>query len=208
MDVTLQSDGSNLDFEFASQASDVILIDLGLPQSDGIEIIRQIRKLNKRVGIIVVSALSSISNKLKSLSSGADVYLLKPVDNDEIVANINSLFRRLEYERQIADPMPPVWELSAKSLALRTPCGEMIDLSPREVALLTPFAKSLTNQVALRDLVHADEGNENLNGYYRRIEVALARIRKKIRESNPAYNVIKSNRSSGYVFGAEIRLCE
>ena len=208
MKITLKSHGGSLNLEKAIESCDVILVDLGLPEADGLEIIKGIRRLNKHIGIIVISARSDISHKLKSLSNGADMYLLKPVDSYEVVANINALFRRLSNLNAPVDPSPQTWTLNATTFWLIAPSGEQINLTPREVALLKPFAESPLNSVIIAALVTTEKMGGDLYTHHRRIEVALARIRKKIRAKVPTYDVIKSNRSSGYVFGGNIRIQE
>lgn len=208
MKITLNSDGASLNLETAIASCDVVLVDLGLPEVDGIEIIKRMRRLNKHVGIIVISAQSDISYKLKSLANGADIYLLKPVDSYEVVANINALFRRLANINAPADPTHQTWTLNAITFGLTAPCGEQINLTPREVALLKPFAESPLNSATIAELAPTEKMGGDIYNYHRRIEVALARIRKKIRTKVPTCEVIKSNRSSGYVFGGNITIQE
>lgn len=96
----IAEDGAKAIIEVVSYKPDVIILDLGLPDIDGVEIIRKIRSWSN-VPIIVVSARSDDSDKIEALDNGADDYLTKPFSVDELLARLRVALRRVNYNNEI-----------------------------------------------------------------------------------------------------------
>jgi two-component system, OmpR family, KDP operon response regulator KdpE len=138
-----------------SHMPEVVLLDLGLPDEDGVQVTRRLREWS-RVPIIVISARGRESDKVEVLDAGADDYLTKPFGVNELLARIRVALR---HSRQIAGAPTPVIELGALRIDLTrrevTRAGERIHLTPIEYKLLTTLVRNagrvVTHQQLLKD---------------------------------------------------------
>ena len=120
--VTGLPDGTALDRHLASQPTDVLVLDLGLPGEDGVSIARRLAVSHPRLAIAMLTARGQLEDRLVGLESGADIYLVKPVDMRELSAVCESLYRRLH---RVDVPERPAegWQLDMQSLELVPPGG-------------------------------------------------------------------------------------
>jgi len=204
-EVAFEDDGMQVDAKLRAHPCDILLLDLGLPKEDGTEIAQRIRKSNPHIGIVMVTARSTMTDKLEGLNLGADAYLIKPIHIEELIATIHSLHRRIQPDQDNESIDQQGWELHLHTLRLTAPNGQAIQLTPREVQLLHCLASSSPKPVARKDLVtsigdHWDHGYDP-----RRLEVSFSRIRKKIDAVYSGEPVIRSARNLGYVFGDLIK---
>jgi DNA-binding response OmpR family regulator len=120
-----------------SETYDLILLDLGLPRRDGLDVLRELRARKNRVPVLIATARDSVRQRVEGLDAGADDYILKPYDLDELLARIRALLRRA------AGRAEPVYEHLGVSIntATRevTAQGEPVVLSAREWAVLEPL---------------------------------------------------------------------
>src|SRR5215471_19352198 len=86
--------GDDADAALASQTYDLVVLDLGLPHLDGIEVLRRLRARSKTTPVIILTANDAVSSRVRGLDSGADDYLIKPFDADEFEARIRAQLRR------------------------------------------------------------------------------------------------------------------
>ena len=210
-DIAFESDGYAIDHTLTEHPCDLILLDLGLPDEDGLVIARRLRMLQPTLGIVMLTARGSLDERVSGMREGADAYLVKPVDFGELMAVLKSLLRRLEIGAKSAvkiaktpDEKPAVWRLRPAQLQLVPPEGPSIKLTGREVKLLGHMARSYPHAVARQVLV--DSSDAVLTPLdFRHLEVALSRLRKKIQDAT-GQGLILASRSEGYLFGAPIRL--
>ena len=87
-------DGKAAEIALAAEAYDLVVLDLGLPRRDGIEVLKRIRAARNDVPVLVATARDAVGDRIKGLDSGADDYLLKPFDLDELAARVRALLRR------------------------------------------------------------------------------------------------------------------
>lgn len=133
-------DGATAQAAIDDYPYELVLLDLGLPSGDGLELLRRLRKQRIPVPVLIMTARDSVADRVKGLDAGADDYLLKPFDLAELSARIRVLLRR---NREQADPILRVGDLEidpathAVSLA-----GELVKVSAREFALLQALAES------------------------------------------------------------------
>ena len=175
--------------------NDIILLDLGLPDMDGKDVIGRIRD-STRAPIIVISARHQESEKIAALDVGADDYIDKPFALGELLARIRVALRRLE--RQTA--RPTVFEstdlsidYASRSVILR---GEALKLSPKEYNLLVTLAESAGQVVTQRRLLAAGWGRSDTDSQYLRTYMGL--LRQKV-ESNPSDpQIIQTEPGVGY----------
>lgn len=183
--------GAQALMEIVSHKPDIILMDLGLPDMDGVDIIKKVRTWSK-VPIIVISARNDDQDKIEALDAGADDYLIKPFSTDELLARIRSMFRRISYvqgqegkESTVLQNGALTIDLEAAAVAMN---GEEIYLSPIEYKLLCVLAKNmgkvLTHQYLINQVWESVEGSEVSS-----LRVFMASLRKKIEpdRENPRY---------------------
>lgn len=177
----------------------VILLDLGLPDTDGVEVIRKLRSWTE-TPIIVVSARSDDRDKIEALDAGADDYLTKPFSVDELLARIRVALRKARYDQSGAGDAA-VFVNGQLSIDYAAGCvyrdGQEIHLTPIEYKLVCLLAKNvgkvLTHQYILREIWGAA-----LESDMRSLRVFMASLRKKI-EPDPTQPIyIQTHVGIGY----------
>lgn len=169
---------------------DLIILDLNLPDGSGLEFLSKIRNQKKATPVLILTALSDVSQKIKGLDSGADDYLTKPFDLEELLARIRSLARR---SAGISNPILLIKNLKldpAKHLLTKDEIA--IDLSPKEFAILKLLMENQNNVVSksrLENLLYSWDDSVESNT----IEVYIHNLRKKL-----GAEVIKTVRGIGY----------
>ena len=159
---------------FAHSGPDIILLDLGLPDRDGLEVIREVR-LKTTTPIIVLSARDAEATKVAALDLGADDYTQKPFGIDELMARLRAGLRHGVQLRSSA-PLVTTGDLEI-DLGLRrvTRGGLAIDLSPKAYDLLAELALNLGHVVTHADLLRAVWGSDRADIQYLRVYVAQLR---------------------------------
>ncbi|MBB3859543.1 two-component system KDP operon response regulator KdpE [Novosphingobium hassiacum] len=174
---------------------EVVLLDLGLPDRDGLEMIPLIRTAG--VAVIVVSARDATEQKVAALDLGADDYVSKPFDSDEVLARIRAALRhRLASETAVPVVYSGEVEIDLGARIVRR-AGEEVHLTPKEYAMLAELAKSPGRVVTHSQLLKAvwGPGHESDVEYLR---VAARGIRRKL-ESDPAQpQLIRNEPGVGY----------
>ena len=171
----------------ASQRPDIILLDLGLPDMDGVDVILKIRSWTN-TPIIVISARSEDSDKIAALDAGADDYLTKPFSVDELLARLRSTQRRLSYMQSLEEVQTSLFANGGLTIDYAAGCacldGEELHLTPYEYKLLCLLAhnvgKVLTHSYITREIWGAA-----WEGDVASLRVFMASLRKKI-EKNPS----------------------
>jgi DNA-binding response OmpR family regulator len=192
-------DSRSLYQELLKNPTHIVVLDVGLPGEDGFAIATYLKSLRKTrsIGIIMVTARSETTSRIKGLECGADVYLTKPVDLRELQAYIESLHRRLHTP---ADNDASVWYFDYGALRLTSPTGVEIELSHLEASFLDIVIKNKGQPVKRRDIVSKAFGQDFLAYDQRRLEAIVSRLRKKIHERYPLALPIKVVHSVGYIF--------
>ncbi|KZE46219.1 PhoB family transcriptional regulator [Brevibacillus parabrevis] len=195
--VTVAADGKT-GLELALKEEwDLVLLDLMLPEIDGIEVCRAIRE-RKKTPIIMLTARDSIDDRVSGLDSGADDYIPKPFAIEELLARMRVVFRRQEEQTDLARTKLAFRELVADLEARTvTKAGQTIELTKREYDLLVVFMKNI-NRVLPRDVLL-----DTVWGYESAVEtnvvdVYVRYLRNKI-DSAQEGSYIQSVRGIGYV---------
>ncbi len=172
---------------------DLLVLDLGLPDRDGTEVIRSVRHLGKRLPILILTARDTLASRVEGLDLGADDYVVKPVAMAELCARIRALMRR-----NLGDGNP-LWRLG--NLELDTVGkivrigNETIDLSAREWSLLEYLASSAGRIVSKEQLIQVIGGwDQELSA--NAIEAYVHRVRNKLNDSGVN---IRTVRGLGYI---------
>ena len=174
-----------------SESYDLVLLDLGLPRADGVTVLRSLRAGGSRIPVLVMTARDAVADRVAGLDAGADDYVLKPFDTDELLARVRALIRRS------AGRAEPVY--SHKGLTLdpatreATLAGRPVTLSSREWAVLEPMLLRPGVVFSRRQL------EEKLYGWKQDIssnavEVYIHGLRRKL-----GGDVIQTVRGLGYV---------
>jgi two-component system OmpR family response regulator len=203
--VSSAADGRQMTQVLQDGVVDLILLDLRLPDADGMTLARQLRD-NSKVPIIILTGRRDPADRVMGLELAADDYLTKPFDNRELLARIRAVLRRTKEappEARLADKVRAYrfagWELNLRIRRLVSPRGAVVELSNGELNLLVAFL-SAPQRVLTRDQLL---GLSRLHGaeiYDRSIDVQILRLRRKIEPDPSRPEYIKTERHAGYIF--------
>jgi two-component system OmpR family response regulator len=208
-DVATAADGAAMRAVIESGSIDVILLDLGLPREDGLELTRYLRGRWKGAIIIVTGRGESV-DRVVGLELGADDYVTKPFDLRELLARVRSVLRRMQpaVVADVAASVAPDIEFAGFRLAtharrLSGPDGKEIPLTTGEFDLLQVFLDS-PGLVLTRDQLIGRMHGREAGPYDRAIDVQVGRLRRKIEQDPANPELIKSVRGAGYLFAARL----
>ena len=160
---------------------DVVLLDLTLPNVDGLEILSQARQQGLQTPVLILTARSTVGDRVIGLNTGADDYLAKPFDLDELEARLRALHRR--NAATLAEPASNIvqtGQLRYNKQSGAVYCNDdVIDLTPRELALLVPLMGKAGHAVSKEQLFKLVFPNAT-EVQYEAIEVVVYRLRKKL----------------------------
>jgi two-component system, OmpR family, response regulator len=185
---------------------DLILLDIMLPGTNGIDLCRQIRRTNE-VPIIFISARTSEADRVVGLELGADDYIAKPFGTRELIARVRAVLRRgrmgdSPQEGRADEARFDGWTVNYPRRELLSPDGALVDLTGAEFDLLASFLSQPQRVIARERLIELSRSRLG-DSSDRSIDVLVSRLRRKIsREDKPA--PIKTIRGVGYMFGAEV----
>ncbi len=181
---------------------DLAIIDIMLPELDGLSLVKKIREENKALPILFLSAKGSLEDKIKGLETGGDDYMVKPFSFAELKVRVDALIRRssfsnpslsVEYAGVLLDPLTR--EVTRD--------GNAIELQPKEFALLEYFIRN-AEQVLTKTLILEKIWNYNFNPQTNVIDVLVARLRRSI-DKDYEIKLIHTVRGVGYVFKLPVK---
>jgi two-component system KDP operon response regulator KdpE len=185
--------------EAGTRRPDLVVLDLGLPDGDGVDFIRDLRGWSA-VPVIVLSARSSEADKIAALDAGADDYLVKPFGAGELLARVRAQLRRHSQQTPAGEPLVEFGDVRV-DLARRTVerAGQVLHLTPIEYRLLTYLAAQPDRVITHRQLLKAVWGPGHVEDTHY-VRVHMANLRKKIEAdaSMPRHLVTESG--IGYRF--------
>lgn len=200
--------------ELAGRSPDLILLDLVLPDANGIEITRKLRR-NSKVPIIIITGEASTVDKVLGLELGADDYVTKPFDERELLARVRAVLRRYEGGSEAPpdkakQPSPgnvacfAGWRLHLQRQELGSPAGKTIPLTYQEFRLLSLLVEN-PDQIFDRNHLLESIAGRDWHPNDRSVDVLVGKLRKKI-ESDPKHpELIRTQRGVGYRFGPEVK---
>lgn len=191
-----------------SDKFDLIILDIMLPKLNGMEICRLIRRSNRQVPILILSAKSEELDRVLGLETGADDYMTKPFSIREFIARVKVIFRRGEDIGQEESTARPTI-ISFSGLEIDTNKRKVtlrnvrVDLSPKEFDLITLLASNPGKSYSRKQLLHLVWGYD-FDGYEHTVNSHINRLRGKIEEdiSHPRY--ILTTWGVGYRFNEEL----
>ena len=184
-------DGESAKAALRTDDFDLIILDLGLPKLSGLRLLQIIRGLGNKTPVLILTARESIENRIQGLDSGADDYMIKPFDLNELVARIRALIRRsqgradtiIQYKNIVLDP-------SAHTVTLD---NEPINVPRREFALLQKLLENCGHALSREQLMQSLYGwEEDVDS--NALEVHIHNLRKKLNA-----NFIRTIRGIGYM---------
>jgi two-component system phosphate regulon response regulator OmpR len=197
--------GKDLDKLILKASPDLIILDLMLPDENGLDICKRLRVNKIKTPIIMLTAKGDEVDRLIGLEMGADDYLPKPFNPRELLARINSIFRR--HEMELSEKVNEVsgktiqfddFEFNPQERTLKKDKKE-IDLTSGEFSLLKVFIEN-ANQPLSRDQIMQLAKGKELDVFDRSIDVQISRIRKLIEEDPNKPKYLKTKWGFGYVF--------
>lgn len=190
--------GKSALMQAASWNPDILLLDLGLPDLDGVEIIRQVRTWSN-LPIIVISARSEDTDKIEALDAGADDYLTKPFSVEELLARLRATQRRLAFMQYGA--AEPVFVNGRLRLDYAAGCAwmgeEALRLTPIEYKLLTLMAKN-AGKVLTHTYITQNVWGSSTESDIASLRVFMATLRKKLRVPEDSTQYIQTHIGVGY----------
>ncbi|MFZ6720742.1 response regulator [Undibacterium sp. Ji49W] len=205
-------DGVAMQAAIQAQDFDVILLDLMLPGDDGMTLLRKLRR-HDTTPVIMLTARGEFADKILGLESGADDYLIKPLDARELVARIQSVVRRCSTatrpihettENQQTELRFASWTLHIASRQLRNPDKLVIPLSNAEFRLLHAFIQR-PGQILSRDQLLDIARNKSSEVFDRSIDLLVSRLRQKLGDDPRHPGMLKTIRGEGYMFSASMK---
>ncbi|MDR3593786.1 response regulator transcription factor [Clostridium sp.] len=187
---------------FRKEKINLVILDLMLPDIDGEEVCKILRKISD-VYIFMLTAKSTLSDKIEGLNIGADEYLTKPLSPRELTARVNALFRRVGGSKENIlsfDNNKLIIDIDKRSVKLK---GEEVNLTPNEFDILYALASS-KGKVFSREAIIEKVFGIDFDGSDRSIDVHIKNLRKKIEEDTKSPRYIVTVTKIGYKFGDEI----
>jgi DNA-binding response OmpR family regulator len=193
--VDQESDGNEAWFKGDINDYDAVILDLGLPGLDGLSILRRWRQAGRGFPILILTARGNWAERVEGIEAGADDYLPKPFQMEEVMARLGAITRRA------AGAVDPVMRFGALCIDTRlrrvTVAGAPVDLTPHEYRLVRYLAHNpgrAVSQSELLDHLYGGDAAYTTNS----VEVLVGRVRRKI-----GPGLIETRRGYGYLLGAQ-----
>jgi two-component system, OmpR family, copper resistance phosphate regulon response regulator CusR len=196
-DVIVERTGEGAFFRVNTETFDVILLDLGLPGRDGIEILAALRQRGLKTPVLVLTARDSLTDRVQGLDAGADDYLVKPFAFAELLARLRALVRR---GRSSESPRLQVGDLHVDLITRKViRAGTLVELTVREFELLEflmrHHAQVVSRETLARDVWKETARTTPLDNV---IDVHIARLRRKVDFEHPT-KLIHTVRGVGFM---------
>jgi two-component system copper resistance phosphate regulon response regulator CusR len=192
-------DGDAALYQVAVNEYDLVLLDVLLPKKDGFTVCRELRKRGSKVPVLMLTARDTVGDRVKGLDTGADDYLTKPFELEELFARMRALLRR---QPEMLSATLTVDDLTIDTRT-RTAArgGREIPLTTKEYTMLEYLARNAGRVVPRRELSE-HVWDENHDPFSNVIEVYINRLRRKV-DQEPESPLIHTKRGVGYLLGRE-----
>ena len=204
-DFITATNGESAVMQASSRNPDIVLLDLGLPDIDGVDVIGKIRTWSE-MPIIVISARAEDKDKIDALDAGADDYLTKPFDMDELIARIASLIRRYTRFNHQAGAVQKLdfdgLQIDLENRSVTTENGTF-ELPPKEFDLLLYCAKH-QGKILTKQQIYEEVWGEEYFYDDSNIMAIISRLRKKLEVNPSSPKYIQTVKGIGYRFNKEV----
>jgi len=201
--VELASDGDEGLEKALALPIDLVILDLMLPRRSGFEVCEALRSARRGVPILMLTALSQTENTVKGLKIGADDYVTKPFEMDELMARVGALLRRASAQNS---PEPGIYEFGSIRVDFKgtevTRNGRPVNLSAREFQLLRYLMKHAGETIS-RDRLLKEVWGYEAKIYTRTVDMRIASLRQQIEDDPKQPKFILTVQGLGYKFRAE-----
>ncbi|MFD1941728.1 response regulator transcription factor [Paradevosia shaoguanensis] len=194
-EVHRESDGETIWFRADSEDFDAIILDLGLPQMDGLTVLKRWRQAGVLTPVLILTARGQWEERVEGIEAGADDYVVKPFHALEIVARMRALIRRSKGMASSRIPFGK-YEMDMRTMQV-TEDGNPIDLTPQEFRLMAYLLHNrgrVVSQLEITEHIYRQDFERESNA----VEVLVARLRKRL-----GRDVVKTRRGFGYMLGAD-----
>ena len=214
-DVREADSGQEVRTELEQHIPTVVLLDIGLPDTDGLTLLRELRA-SAELGVIIISGMAEQVDRVVGLELGADDFVAKPIDHRELLARIRSVRRRIQANRGgtvKTDTTPQSsgeglirfesWILDTLARSLRNPAGKQVELTTMEFDTLHALGSNagvvLNREQLLQSVARRDWGP-----FDRAVDAVVVKLRRKLEDDPRSPRLIKTVRGVGYVFSGKI----
>jgi len=178
---------------------DVIVLDVLLPELDGLSVLKNLRQRGLQTPVLLLTALDTVQDRVLGLDAGADDYLIKPFDFTELLARLRALLRRPPFQTGVVLQVGNLEMDTVQRLVRRG--DRLIELSPREFSLLEHLMRH-PNQVLSRTQIAQHVWSFDFYGDFKVIDVYVGYLRRKIDRNEPS-SLIQTVRGVGYRISAD-----
>lgn len=192
-EVEREADGETVWFRADSEKFDAIILDLGLPQMDGLTVLKRWRRNGLQTPVLILTARGQWEERVEGIEAGADDYVVKPFHALEIVARIRALIRRSSGLASSRISFGK-YELDMRTMQV-TEDGMPKDLTPQEFRLMAYLLHNkgrVLSQLEITEHIYRQDFERDSNA----VEVLVARLRKRL-----GHDVVKTRRGFGYTLG-------
>jgi two-component system OmpR family response regulator len=208
--VILAANGREMSEQLASHTIDLIILDLMLPNEDGLVLCRNLR-VHSSIPLIMLTARGDETDRIIGLEMGADDYLPKPFNPRELLARIKSVLRRAQMPRSFDDIDAKAgryiqfahWQLDTVSRNLVAEDGLVVALSGVEYRLLKVFLDHANRILSREQLLDMIQGKESYP-FDRSIDVQISRLRQRLGDDAKEPSIIKTVRGEGYILASKV----
>ncbi len=185
---------------------DLCIVDLGLPDMDGMQVVRELQE-GSPCAVLILTGRNDVTDRVLGLELGADDYIVKPFEPRELVARVRSILRR--YQRAAPPDAPPAepnlarfagWAFDKGRHALIPAAGDEVSLSAAEAALLLTLLRRPNKILSREQLL----GERDVDPFDRSIDVRISRLRRKLGDDPQNPKLIKTVYGAGYLFSAQV----
>jgi two-component system, OmpR family, response regulator len=205
------ADGEEMASVMAVCRVDLLILDLMLPDEDGLSLCRKVKASLPSLPIIMLTARGGDDDRILGLDNGADDYLPKPFNPRELLARIRALMRRKAFSHRArstesADMLAFLgWQVDLRLREVRGPNAASIALTGAEFNLLQTFCERAGRVLSRDNLIDLTQSRDG-SGIGRSIDVLVSRIRRKIEADPQNPSIIKTVRAGGYVFTPKVEV--
>jgi len=176
---------------------DCVVLDINLPDGSGFDLLYDLRKAENKTPVIIVTARGQVEDRIKGLNLGADDYVPKPVDSNELTARIRAVIRR---NSQSALPVLTIGDLVVKPAEQNASVdGNTLDLTAKEFSVLEYLAQH-NGQIITRTMLMEHIWGSDFETFSNVIDVYIRNLRRKL-EKHSKVGLIKTIRGKGYILG-------